>query len=69
MTVVTATPLSGDGLRRRGFPRFLRFLDFLRFLRSKADGQRLECDVGKVVHLKGDGEKDGGSVEREVEVV
>ena len=64
--MVRAAPLGGGGLRWRGFLYFLRFL---RFLRSNANGQRLERDLGKVVHLKRDGEKDGGSVEREVEVV
>ena len=75
LAVVSAAPSSGDGFRRRAFLRFLRslgflrFIGFLRFLRSNANGQRLERDLGKVVHLRRDGEKDGGSVEREVEVV
>ena len=47
---------------------FLRFIGFLRFLRSNANGRRLERDLGKVVHLRRDGEKDGDLVEREVAV-
>ena len=54
------------GSRRLGF---LRFLGFLPFLRSNANGQRLGRDIGEVVHLRRDGERDGGLVEREVEVV
>ena len=56
LAVVTAAPLSEDGLQRRVFLRL-------------ANGQRLERDIRKVVLLERDGEKDGGSVEREVEVV
>ena len=51
-----------------GFLPFLRFLGFLRFLRSNANGQRLERDIGKIVLIERDGEKDGGLVEREVVV-
>ena len=69
LAVVSAAPLSDDGFRRLGFLRFLRFLGFLRFLRSNANGQRLERDIGEVVYLRRDGEKDGDSVGREVEVV
>ena len=49
-------------------PPFPRFPRFLRFLRSNANGQRLERDIGKMVLLERDGEKDGGLVERVVAV-
>ena len=50
------------------FPPFLGFVRFLGFLRPNANAQRLERDLGKVVHLRRDGEKDGDLVEREVAV-
>ena len=52
LAVVTAAPISGDGLQRRVFLRL-------------ANGQRLERDIRKVVLLERDGEKDG-LVTREV---
>ena len=55
LAVVTAAPLSEDGLQRRVFLRL-------------ASGQRLERDLRKVVLLERDGEKDGGLVEKVVMV-
>ena len=55
LAVVTAAPISGDGLQRRVFLRL-------------ANGQRLERDIRKVVLLERDGEKDGAVTREVVEV-
>ena len=52
LALVTAAPLSSDGLRRRVSLRF-------------SNGQHLERDIRKVVLLERDGEKDGVKVERD----
>ena len=51
--MVTAAPLSSDGLQRRVFLRL-------------SNGQHLERDIRKVVLLERDGEKDGVKVVREM---
>ena len=53
LAVVTAAPLSSDGLQRRVFLRL-------------SNGQHLERDIRKVVLLERDGEKDGVKVVREM---
>ena len=53
LAVVTAAPLSSDGLQRRVFLRL-------------SNGHHLERDIRKVVLLEGDGEKDGVKVVKEM---
>ena len=53
LALVTAAPLSGDGLQRRVFLRL-------------SNGQHLERDIRKVVLLERDGEKDGVKVVKEL---
>ena len=51
--MVTAAPLSSDGLQRRVLLRL-------------SNGQHLERDIRKVVLLERDGEKDGVKVDKEM---
>ena len=53
LAVVTAAPLSSDGLQRRVSLRL-------------SNGQHLERDIRKVVLLERDGEKDGVKVVKEM---